>query len=59
MEIAYYVLEVDKFVNNAIQIVLINILNKIIQIVSVVVQLILIHILTLQTQQITNVFYVT
>jgi len=58
MEIVYCVQEVDQNVNNAIQLILINILNMIILIVSVVVQLTLIHTLTIQMQQITNVFCV-
>jgi len=58
METVYCVQEVDQHVNNVIQPILINILNMIILIVSVVVQLILIHTLTLLLQQITNAFYV-
>jgi len=58
MQTVYCVQEVDQHVNNAIQAILINILNLIILIVSVAVQLILIHTLTLQMQQITNAFYV-
>jgi len=57
MEIVYNVQEVDQYVNNVIQSILINILNLIILIVSVIVQLTLIHMLTLQMQQISNVFY--
>jgi len=58
METVYYVQEVDQHANNVIQPILINILNMIILIVSIVVQLTLIHMLTLQMQQITNAFYV-
>jgi len=57
METVYCVQE-DQHVNNAIQPILISILNMIIQIASVVVQLTLILTLILQMQQITNVFYV-
>jgi len=48
METVYCVQEVDKHASNAIQPILINILNMIILIVSVVA--ILIHTLTLQIQ---------
>jgi len=53
-----YVQEVDQHASNAIQPVLINILNMIILIVLIVVQSTLILTLTPQMQQITNVFYV-
>jgi len=58
METVYCVREVDLYVNNAIQLILINILNMIILIVSLVVQLTIIHMLTLQIQQTINAFYV-
>jgi len=58
MKIAYCVQEVDQNVNNVIRPILINILNMIILIVSVVVQSIRLHMLTPQIQQITNAFYV-
>jgi len=58
MEIVYFVQEVDQHVSYAIQPILINILNRIILIVSVAVQLTQIPTLTCQIQQITNVYYV-
>jgi len=58
METAYCVQEVDQYASNAIQTILINILNMIILIVSIVVQLTRIHTLILQIQLITNAFYV-
>jgi len=58
METACCVQEVDQHVNNAIQLILINILNMIILIVSVVAKLTLIHTLILQMQQISNAFCV-
>jgi len=54
METLYYV-QVDQHASNANQSVLINILNMIILIVSIVVQVTLI--LTRTIQQITNAFY--
>jgi len=58
METVYCVQEVDQNVNSAIQLILINILNMMILIVSVVVQLTLLPILILQIQQTSNVFCV-
>jgi len=58
METVYFVQEVDQHANNAIQTILINILNMIILIVSVAVQLTLVHMRTLQMQQTTNAFSV-
>jgi len=57
MQTVYYVRE-GQNVNNAIQLIKINILNMVILIASVIVQLTLIHTLTIQIQLIKNVFYV-
>jgi len=58
MQTVYYVQEVDQLASNVIQQIQINFLNMIALIVSVVVQLTIILTLTLQIQQIINVYYV-